>query len=328
MKKVLYSVAEVSAMINAGKVLSLAGVESLLSQLPAGKWIGGTTPYFMTPEGGCICEDKIYVKEIPAYALNAKAVSYTAETIKNIYNDAYSHGYSIIIVPQRSNFWIDFFGNAMQIEGFAQKPVVGWVSMVRYEDQATKKAAVFCNSGKPLYEEAVVLHVELPNNKITEASSINPYVESDGDVIEVEKTTNAVIGDVLVNGKKENFFKYIMAHKESSRLPLMTDYSGISVNVAYTFDEKTGVVTCYAPLFKDVKYHLARPVGDSLKEISDKYEDIPGADRVFTCSCGSILVDGDLFGKRGAAVVGPFTGGEICYQLLNHTNVALDVFDN
>ena len=56
MKKVLYSVAEVSAMINAGKVLSLAGVESLLSQLPAGKWIGGTTPYFMTPEGGCICE--------------------------------------------------------------------------------------------------------------------------------------------------------------------------------------------------------------------------------------------------------------------------------
>lgn len=327
MSKVMFTVSEVAEMIKAGKVLTVAGVEKLLSQLPAGRWIGGTTPYFMTEEGGLVSEDKLYVKEIPAYALDAKTVVYTADTIKNLYNDAYDHGFSVMIIPQRSHFWLDFFGNAMNVDGFAMKPLAGWVSMVRYEDQATKKAAVFCNDGKALYEEAVVLHVKLPENKVTDISSINPYIKGDGDIIEVEADTQSEITDVLVNGKKMKFLDYLNAHPGLEVLPLVTDYSGISVNVSFTVNHDNGVITCYAPVFKDVKYQISKPVGDSLCEISSKYEDYPEGDRVFACACGSILRDGNLYGKRGAALVGPFTGGEICYQMLNHTNVAIDVFD-
>ena len=44
----LYDVIEVKSKITHGERLLLAGDESLLKVLPAGNWIGGSIPYFMT----------------------------------------------------------------------------------------------------------------------------------------------------------------------------------------------------------------------------------------------------------------------------------------
>src|SRR5512143_408331 len=63
----LYEVAEVKAMIARGKKLLLAGEETLLKQLPAGNWIGGSIPYFMTEQGGLSTQYKIYVTELPDF---------------------------------------------------------------------------------------------------------------------------------------------------------------------------------------------------------------------------------------------------------------------
>jgi len=38
-------------LIQEGKIMHIAADESLLSQLPKGKWIAGTTPYFITEQG-------------------------------------------------------------------------------------------------------------------------------------------------------------------------------------------------------------------------------------------------------------------------------------
>ena len=57
--------AETARRIAAGQSLMLAGEEALLASLPPGNWIGGTIPYFMTQDGGCLCKDKIFVTEIP-----------------------------------------------------------------------------------------------------------------------------------------------------------------------------------------------------------------------------------------------------------------------
>jgi len=48
----MLSLEEVTEKIIEGKRLLLAGDERLLLQLPAGDWIAGTIPYFMTEEGG------------------------------------------------------------------------------------------------------------------------------------------------------------------------------------------------------------------------------------------------------------------------------------
>ena len=45
MQKTMMTKEEVKALIEAGKTLLLAGSESLLADLPKGRWIGGTIPY-------------------------------------------------------------------------------------------------------------------------------------------------------------------------------------------------------------------------------------------------------------------------------------------
>ena len=55
---------EAIQLIQEGKILHIAADESLLKQLPKGKWIAGTTPYFITEQGGITCKDKLFVNEI------------------------------------------------------------------------------------------------------------------------------------------------------------------------------------------------------------------------------------------------------------------------
>ena len=61
---------EVKAKIAHGEKLLLAGDENLLKQLPAGNWIGGSIPYFMTEQGGLSTRQKIYVTELPESVSN------------------------------------------------------------------------------------------------------------------------------------------------------------------------------------------------------------------------------------------------------------------
>lgn len=61
----LITVAKAAEMIRAGSVLSLAGPESALDQLPAGNWIGGTIPYFMVDAGGTVVtEGQVFATDL------------------------------------------------------------------------------------------------------------------------------------------------------------------------------------------------------------------------------------------------------------------------
>lgn len=51
----------VRAKIQAGEFMTIAADESVLKQLPAGNWIGGTMPYFMSEQGGKISRDSIFL---------------------------------------------------------------------------------------------------------------------------------------------------------------------------------------------------------------------------------------------------------------------------
>jgi len=58
----LLEVSEVQALIRRGDMLLLAGDEALLRQLPPGRWIAGTIPYFMTEDGGVCDRTRIFVE--------------------------------------------------------------------------------------------------------------------------------------------------------------------------------------------------------------------------------------------------------------------------
>jgi hypothetical protein len=52
MRQLTFTIDEVKAKIGRGETLLLAGDEQVLRQLPAGRWIAGTIPYFMAEQGG------------------------------------------------------------------------------------------------------------------------------------------------------------------------------------------------------------------------------------------------------------------------------------
>ena len=54
-----------SKLINDGRLLHIAGTEGLLSKLPKGNWIGGSTEYFMADEGGIVTDSLLFVTEFP-----------------------------------------------------------------------------------------------------------------------------------------------------------------------------------------------------------------------------------------------------------------------
>jgi hypothetical protein len=105
--------------------------------------------------------------------------------------------------------------------------------------------------------------------------------------------------------------------------PLVADYAGTNINVSIkAVDEKAGRVSFYAPVFPDVDYREAAPVGDYVDAFS-KF--VPGdAQPILSCNCILNYLYGKLEGRRTGPFSGPVTFGEIAHQLLNQTLVYLE----
>ena len=112
----LYTVSEIVEKVKAGKILSLAGDESLLAQIPSGNWIGGTIPYFMSDDGGIVTKDKIFVTELPDYVNEISIKRYDESHIKDVYKDGQNYGFSIIIMPSSGKVHLSFALNAPHYE--------------------------------------------------------------------------------------------------------------------------------------------------------------------------------------------------------------------
>ena len=89
---------ETARRILAGESLMLAGEENLLAALPPGNWIGGTIPYFMAGDGGCLCKDKIFVTELPG-EFQASTRTYATSELPGLYRDAGEGAVSFVILP-------------------------------------------------------------------------------------------------------------------------------------------------------------------------------------------------------------------------------------
>jgi len=72
-----------------------------------------------------------------------------------------------------------------------------------------------------------------------------------------------------------------------------------------------------------VDYRLARPVGDYAAAFRSRLAGYDTSDVVFSCNCILNFLFGELEGKTIGGVEGPITFGELGYQLLNQTMVAV-----
>jgi hypothetical protein len=323
----LYSVEETIQAIESGSVLWLAGDEKLLEKLPKGRWVGATIPYFMSAEeGGVTSQEKIFVHQMtPKVAQKLQIKTYTTGTIQNIAKDAPENGFTILLLPALTDIHLHYAQNAPEYEDMFVKPIAGWVAGVHLDDLGNTSPRVFNGgNGKSYTEEAVVMHVTLPPNRMANIGIVNIQDQGDGDTLEFSQT-GFVAENVLVNGVEQNFAKYLAENKVDTKLPLVADYAGAMLNVSFQeVNEEYGTVSFFAPVFTGIEYKLAKPVsdyvGDFLKALPEDADKV-----VFSCNCLLNYLYSDLEGKKLPSMTGPMTFGEIAYQLLNQTLVYLTI---
>jgi hypothetical protein len=256
----MFNKSEVMKMISAGKKLILAGDEETLRGLPAGTWIAGTIPYFMGAEGGVFSKEEIFVTELPDYVLSTELKVYDENNIHQVYYDAPRHGFSVIIIPTSSKTHFTFALSAPSFEGFATRPLIGWIAGVVLGDDTAKAKVYRGSDGLVLENGAVVMHVELPMNKVAEIDIVNIFEQGNGDTITFPEDGFAV-STAMINGVPRNFAD--LHYREQYRYSPGIGDGSLWRHDQHQFQEPVILVqkqvNLYAPVFAGYKYKIAKP---------------------------------------------------------------------
>jgi len=311
-------------LIQEGKILHIAADESLLEQLPKGKWIAGTTPYFITEEGGVTSKDKLFVNEI-ACASDYKIVVYDKNNILDITKDAYPNGISFLVMPFASDVAVLYAKEAPYLDDLLLYPVVGWIS--GYDLSTDSRAKVYDGlNGVSFSDKAVALHICLPDDKMASLGIVNIFSVDENDA-KIEFTEDALsVTKCKVNGKEVILSDYIAENKIDTQLPLVADYNSVLINVSVkSVSEKEKKVDLYAPVFAGKEYRFARPVSNYAESFNEHLQGLKDVKPIFSCNCILNYLYGKLEGKATPPFAGPVTFGEIAYQLLNQTLVYAEI---
>ena len=315
---------ETSEKITKGCTLHIAGAESLLRKLPKGNWIGGSTEYFMSSEGGKVSGDLLFVTEFPYKNFTIK--TYTGKEIKNVAKDAFDNGFSIVIIPFDSEIHKEYAENAADFDEMFMHNITGWITGVNLSVPGQQPISVSGTDCGIYTDKAVTLHLEIPNDKLVMMNIVNIFDQDlSAPLIEFEEEGFAV-KNCLVDGKKMLLADYIKQHNIDIKMPLVGDYSGTGVNVSFKSIEGD-TVYLYAPVFRNIQYKIAKSISNYEEAFRNRLGDLNDKGTAFTCNCILNFLHGGLEGKNIGMFAGPVTFGEIAYQLVNQTLVYVTVAD-
>lgn len=312
---------EVSSLIKEGRVLHVAGTPDLLRKLPKGDWIGGSTEYFMSEEGGLVSDTLLFVNEFAKGRFSIR--DYGEDGINQVAVDSYDSGYSILIIPFGSAVCMEYARNASEYEGMFLKNIVGWSSGVNVKllfNPEHPPIVVNGATGEVLTDRAVCLHLEVPESKTVSVKIINiftpdetaPYIEFDKE--DFFATT------CRVDGKEMLFADYITRNNLDTKFPIIGSCFGHGLNVDIQ-GVKDGVVQLGAPVFPGIKYRRANEIPDYEAAFNEALMKIKNEKAEFSCNCLSNFMYGGLEGKKLGTLFGPVVFGEIAYQMLSQTLV-------
>jgi hypothetical protein len=324
MKSELLSVQQACESIRQGKRLLLAGDEQLLSMLPRGAWIAGTTCYFMTSTHALCTQEHVFAVELPEEVQDVSIVELDASKLPDIYTNMPANGFGIVIMPAGCKVHSDFAMNAPFYSNFASSPLAGWVSGPRIAGSMHSAPKVFSGASESsITDRAVVLYASLPPDRYAEIEILNLFQPGDGDRISFDEPGfNA--RTARINGREQSFAAYITERSLDMRIPLVADYAGAKINISFNkVDLDSDSVSFYAPVFPGVSYRQAKPVSDYVSSFCANMPTGQEHRMVFSCNCCLNYMYSELEGKSTGGIAGPITFGEIAYQLLNQTMVYL-----
>ena len=318
----LITLEETIALINEGKALHIAADDSLLNKLPKGKWIGGTTPYFISDEGGIVTKDKLFVNVID-YAEDIKIAVYGKYNVFQIVEECFDNGLTLIIMPYGSEVATKYSKEAPEVEEILMHPTMGWIS--GFDLNVPGEAKVYDGTnGKSYTDKAVVMYIKLPEDKSAMINMINIFTDDKEDPVIRFYDNDLFVKKCTVDGKETNLAEYIERAGIDINMPLVADYNGAYINTSIKGVEN-GVVSLYAPVFKNVEYRFAVPVKDYAAQFKKSINEAGAHNPVFSCNCILNFLGGNLNGEKIPPYTGPVTFGEVAYQLLNQTLVYCEI---
>jgi hypothetical protein len=325
MRNLFLTIAEASRLIESGATLFAAGSAGALAVLPKGRWIGGSTPYFMTATGGVLDHDHVFVTVLDNVT-DVRVTIAGPDNLAAIIAERLPHGFSYALIPAFSDVHQRFALEAPSLRGLYDQPLIGWITGIDLADLGqAKPVALNGFTGEVFENAAVVLHVAVADDVFAEADIVNLFTQGQGDDISF-LASGFSAATALVNGKATDFAAYLREIGADTTLPLVSSYSGAMVNVSFQAVHDDGV-DFYAPVEAGRTYRLAAPVGDYPTAYGSycgalHTEDAAGA-LSFNCILNYLYAS--LQGRTTGSFVGPVTFGEIAYILLNQTLVRLDV---
>jgi hypothetical protein len=323
MKNDLLTVEEASRLIEGGATLLVAGSEEAMTRLPKGSWIGGTSVYFLTDQGGLVDRERVFCTRITE-AKSCRIKILQPDDLPNLTSGQFPGGFTAILIPAFSDAHAAFAMEASRYAGVFDQPLLGWVSGVHLDDLGTRKPKVFDGSSGRSYDEgAALLYVQLHAGASTDLDIVNLFNQGDEEVV-VFDTDGFSASTATVNGRAVDFAEYLTRKGIDTRLPLIANYAGALINVSIqAVSVADHEVRFYAPVVAGVEYRLARKL-ENYVEAFAKYEDGAGGGN-FSCNCILNYLYGELEGSRTGTYCGPATFGEIAYILLNQTMVRLKI---
>ncbi|GBU21364.1 hypothetical protein R80B4_01253 [Fibrobacteres bacterium R8-0-B4] len=317
----LLTLSEAGKRIESGENLHIAGSEALLRKLPKGNWIGGSTEYFMSKSGCKTADDELSV--LSFHDAEISIVTYDEKNINTVALDAFDNGFSIVIIPFGSAAHTVFAEKAVEFEALLSKNIVGWISGVNIEKAGQTPVSVNGLTGVASSDKAVVMHVGLPKSKSASVGVVNIFSQDERTPTLEFPDGGFTVEKCLVDGEKILFADYIAWRGISTTYPLVGDYSERVVNVSFKSVEN-GVVSLYAPVFRGVKYKIAKIVPDYVEEVLRKAR-FNHLNPWFACNSILNFLYSKLDGKKIGTFVGPIAFGEIAYSLVNQTLVYVNV---
>lgn len=325
MKNEFLTPAEAAERIRAGAVMSIAGSAELMAGLPKGAWIGGSTVYFVTQEGGRTDREHLFCTTFPEGS-SAVARHLSAEDLPSLADGYVDGGVTLIIIPAFSKAHARFAEDGSSYANLFDQPLLGWISGVHLDDIGRVAPSVVDGAtGAPHGDGAVLLHVTLPAGAGTKLDIVNIFEQGTDPALSFTfPEAGFAARKAVVNGQEVDFAAYISEKGVDTRLPLVANYAGSLINASFrSVDTAAGEVQFYAPVFPGIEYRVAAPQGDyagTFARVSGT-----GGEEQLSCNCILNFLYGELEGQSTGGFTGPVTFGEVAYVLLNQTLVKLDV---
>ncbi|MBW4972557.1 hypothetical protein KZZ08_02955 [Roseovarius mucosus] len=325
MKNEFLTPQEAAERIEAGAVMSIAGAPELLSTLPKGNWIGGSTVYFMTETGGKVDREHLFCTTFPEGS-HATARYLATADLANLAQGYEAGGVTLVIIPAFSEAHARFAEDGAGYADLFDQPLLGWISGVHLDEIGKVTPSVFDGAQGAKHEDgAVLLHVSVPEGMRPSLDIVNIFKQGDdAELVFSFPEAGFSAHKAIVNGQEIGFARYVTDKGIDTKLPLVANYAGALINVSFqSVDPDAGEVAFYAPVFPGVEYRLAAAQEDYAKTFATQVGS--AGEGSYSCNCILNYVYGDMEGKLTAGFTGPVTFGEIAYVLLNQTLVKLDL---